>query len=330
MRKRKMDPWILLSAGLIALWLVASIGNTVFRDGKVDQETLRYDADGKLSVAPFGPSIAEPFGTDRQGNDLFEMMVEGAKWTIGTGLVVAFARVLFGLVAGAMLAFTNRRRYQVVESFFDSFTDVPITLLSFMILSGALIFTSDDTPPSFVMRAGFEVFVLVLLGLPTVMFYFASEVRKLMGEEFMLASSTMGGGRWHQFRKHLFPHLKDLIGLTVMQQFVQTLIVLSHLGILHLFFAGSIIKFDSDPQVVTHEWSGALGAYFRGFTAFPWIFIVPVACFAMTIICGNIIVIRLQRRRMEDARIEVAENESEAAATSLEPFELVSADEAKK
>lgn len=109
-------------------------------------------------------------------------------------------------------------------------------------------------------------------------------------------------------RKHVFPHLYMTFILVFMQQFIKTLIIFLHLGLLEVFFGGTVqfggmIK---ELDSYTHEWSGLIGVYFRSLTVHPWIPLVPITFFGLTIFSGNMIV-----RSIEDAMTKVRLGESE-------------------
>jgi len=55
-------------------------------------------------------------------------------------------------------------------------------------------------------------------------------------EEFMMAAMVLGGSKWNQLCRHVWPHLLPSFFLLVAQQFVSMLLLLLHLGLLHLFF----------------------------------------------------------------------------------------------
>jgi len=83
------DPIFMIGFAIFVSLLLLSIGNTVFRDGQVDQFLNRYSDEGRLiGIPPLEPSKDQWLGTDRAGNDLFQMMIEGFKWTVGICAVV--------------------------------------------------------------------------------------------------------------------------------------------------------------------------------------------------------------------------------------------------
>ena len=109
-------------------------------------------------------------GTDMKGYDLLHRVVDGAKWTIGISLLIAFLRTFIGLAIGLFFAFYVRKSFKTLEALFDCFTVVPMTLIGYFILDTVLRFQNGSPAPSFFERASFEIVVLVILALPFLYF----------------------------------------------------------------------------------------------------------------------------------------------------------------
>lgn len=175
--------------------------------------------------------------------------------------------------------------------------------------------------------ASFQVVLLVMLVMPVIALYVAKEVRKLQTEEFIDAARILGGSRRHIVIKHLFPHLYMTFILVFLQQFTQTLTILLHLGLLEVFFGGTV-KFLGPVEEIdsyTHEWSGLIGVYFRSLTVHPWIPLVPITFFGLTIFSGNMIVKSIEEAMMKvrlggERKKEVVEEEQSAVQSKEELF----------
>ncbi|WP_459500384.1 ABC transporter permease [Bacillus sp. C1] len=298
--KRDKRFWI-SSLFLIVLVLV-SIGNTIWNDGQIRQVSLQYDAQGKPEVPPFSPSSQFLLGTDRKGYDLLNLVIEGAKWTIGISVFIAVMRMMIGVFLGVIVGTYVKRGFSKIEALFDSFTVIPTVMIAYFLLRFANNFANGQETSSFFERASFQVILFIVLALPTISLYVANEVRKLQKEEFVDAARILGGSKRHIVVKHVFPHLYMTFVLVLMQQFIQTLILFLHLGLLEVFFGGTV-RFGgsiSDIDSYTHEWSGLIGIYFRSLTVHPWIPLVPITFFGLTIFSGNMIV-----RSIEDAIAKV-------------------------
>ncbi|WP_369902007.1 ABC transporter permease subunit [Bacillus manliponensis] len=192
-----------------------------------------------------------------------------------------------------------------------------MTLIAFFMLETVLMFGNGEIPPPFYQRVSFQMMILIVLALPTLSFYLSNETKKLLSEEFMHAARTLGGSKWHLIKRHLFPNLRPLFLIVFMQQFVQALILFLHLGILELFFGGTIVFSGGEVESVSSEWSGLIGLYFRSLSANPWIPLVPIGCFILTIIAGNTIVRRMKvaMEKQYEAKEKTDEQEKDEPVT---------------
>ncbi|PFD37833.1 peptide ABC transporter permease [Bacillus cereus] len=298
----------------LSVLMIVSIGNTLIFDGNIRELTMMYNEKGELEAAPFSPSSKFWFGSDDKGRDLFQLIIEGAKWTVGASLIIAIVRVIVGGGIGLLLGMYSRRSFPIMSSFFDPFSIVPMVMISFFVLKGALVFQSGTVPEPFHLRVIFQITVLACLAVPTIMIYTAQEVRRVKREEFMMAATVLGGSKWHRMKRHVWPHLLPSFFLLVAQQFVSTLLLLLHLGLLELFFGGTIV-FSTEADSVTKEWTGLIGQNFRHLTTHTWIVLIPIAFYSMTILSGNLISnsmqdaiklgnVRRANRKKEEVKVE--------------------------
>ncbi|WP_058763593.1 ABC transporter permease [Exiguobacterium chiriqhucha] len=329
------DPIFMIGFAIFVSLLLLSIGNTVFRDGQVDQFLNRYSDEGRLiGIPPLEPSKDQWLGTDRAGNDLFQMMIEGFKWTVGICAVVALGRMALGLLIGIPLAFRGARVNRIFKMVLDGFLILPISLLAMMMLFPSFFFADSTMVPPLLDRVTLQLTVFVALGLPAVTLYLITEVRQLLKQEFMIVAETLGGSVWHRTRRHLWPHLVPTLVIVFMQQFVQTLMLLIHLSLFGVFFGGTVFLFEG-VRPTLFEWSSMFGFYFKQFTATTWMtnhmFLVPALGLSMLVFLSNLLTSRLERafrlRRQEAVVTEETISQAEAAAASLvDPFTLVHED----
>lgn len=295
----KRDKRFWMSVSFVVVFVLLSIGNTLFNDGHIRKVSIQFNKDGTPEVPPFPPSFQFWLGTDAKGMDLLNLVIEGAKWTIGVSVLIALLRITFGICFGVFLGTYIKRGFTKLEAFFDSFTIIPMVMIASFLLQYAIPFGNGEETSTFFERASFEIILLTVLAVPTISLYIANEIRKLLTEEFIDAARILGGSKRHIIMKHVFPHLYSTFVIVFMQQFVQTLIILLHLGLLGLFFGGTVIFFGGESDSFTHEWSGLIGVYFRSLTVHPWIPLVPITCFGLTIFSGNIIVKCIQDAAMK-------------------------------
>ncbi|AFQ12467.1 TPA: ABC transporter permease subunit [Bacillus pacificus] len=316
--KRDVRFWI--GTTFLSVLMIVSIGYTLFFDGNIRELTMMYNEKGELEAAPFAPSSKFWFGSDVKGRDLVQLIIEGAKWTVGASIIIAILRVIVGGGIGLLLGMYGKRSFPVISSFFDPFSIVPMVMISYFMLNEVLTFDSGAEVVPLYLRVSFQIIVLVCLAVPTVMLYVAQEVKRIKKEEFMLAATVLGGSKWQRLKRHIWPHMLPSFLLLVAQQFVSVLLLLLHLGLLKLFFGGTIL-FGLDADSVTKEWTGLIGQNFRHLTTHTWIVLIPIAFYSMTILAGNLVsnsmqdAIKLRNVRMPRSKDKEVKEEKQVQST---------------
>lgn len=287
----------LFSFLFLIILLLASIGNTIFNDGQIRQVTALYENGNLIGAPPFPPSTHFLLGTDMHGYDLLHVIIQGAKFTIGLSACIAMLQVGFAIVFGVGIGMFLKSWSSKIEAFFDSFTIMPLTIIAYFLLVNVMSMPIDGFQQPFYQRALFEMFILTILALPTTSFYVANEVKKLFTTEFVEAASVLGGSKFHILRKHIFPQLRSTLVILLVQQFNKVLLVLAHLGVLKMFFGGTVIDHSpakEPPRTLSFEWSGLIGDTFHMLSVHPWIALVPIVFFSLTVVAANLMLVGLQ------------------------------------
>jgi peptide/nickel transport system permease protein len=275
----------------ISILLATSFMNTIFNDGNIREMDAIYENGQLVDTAPFKPSLKFPLGTDTSGNDLLHVIVEGAKYTIGISFCIALLQVVLGTIIGTLFIGYFTKTFKATENFLSTFSVIPITLISYFILINVLTMPIDGFAQPFYVRASFEAMILVLLPLPIVILYVSKETQKILNTEFVTASRTLGAGTLRILVFHVLKHLINKLIILFIQQLNQVLIILAHLGLLQLFFGGTVIDFspvNDPPKTLSFEWSGLIGDYFETLYVHPFIVMVPITFFALTIVSINL------------------------------------------
>jgi peptide/nickel transport system permease protein len=282
----------------VSILLLLSLLNSIIYDGNIRQVPILFDKKGNvIGTPPFAPSLDFPLGTDRNGYDMLHMIIQGAKFTIGIALLIMMLRMALSIVIGVLLGVYLKKWIAKLENFFDSFTVVPLTLIAYFILANVLWMPIDGFPHPFWKRAVFEVFVLTVLALPTLSIYIANDIRRVYREEFVQVAKILGGSKLHILKVHVLPHVLENWVLLSIQQFIQVLMVMTHLGVLQLFFGGTYVDYMQmdPPKTISYEWSGLIGDSYQVISITPWIPLVPIVFLSLTIISSQFMLNGLKR-----------------------------------
>jgi peptide/nickel transport system permease protein len=279
----RIKPWVLVvqMSSLVAqhmknwkfslgsLFFILTIGYSliysVTTDNHVDQVRLLYEEDGTTLIgrSPFPPPEPFLFGSDRLGFSIFDQLVIGAKYTLFFALLIAFLRVVAGLLFGTFYAFRLKPHTQLwVGRMVDSIHFLPLSLIAYILLAPILIPTMQGFAYTFTERILLEIFILTILVVPLTTVLLGKEIKEVLENEFISSARVLGGSGFHVFWRHVFPHIGPRLTILFGQQFIQVLLVFIHLGVFNFFFGGTLLSFGMQadpPRSMTYEWSGLIG-----------------------------------------------------------------------
>jgi peptide/nickel transport system permease protein len=296
-------------------FIASSIIYSVFFDSHVRQVQVIYDKNmTPIDAAPFEPSFMFPLGTDPLGYDTAAKVLQGAKFTLISAIVIGILRVLFSFAVGIPLAFYMPEKIRkALDQLLSSFYFIPLTIIAVFILSPILTeqIKMPEMEPyfiySFAERVGLEIMILTLLVVPLLGSMIGNMMASTLKEDFIEGANVLGASRWRIFNKHVMPHLLPKLVIVWCQQCVQVLIIFTHLGYLKLFFGGTDIDFNpfmaDPPKSLSNEWSGLVGNYYTYIQANPVIAIGPILMFGVAIYAFQLIAegfqIHLQTRNVK-------------------------------
>jgi peptide/nickel transport system permease protein len=283
MKKLLRTKKFIFGASFLVLLMTASMMNTVLNDGKIRQAQFFYDEKGNIEKAPpYPPFDVYLFGSDMYGYDMLHTVIEGAKYSIGIVLIVAFFRMLFSIVFSYFLFRVPERIFNVIKAISEPLSFFPQTLIAYFLLITVVMYTINGFHHPFWVRALYEFVILIMVALPSLTVQLIEQKRRVWNEEFVESAITLGGNKRHIYFKHILPQLYEEWILMFGQQFLQVLTLLVHLGVMMILFGGTIIGDGDPPSSVTHEWAGLIGLNKRFMLAHEWIVYVPILFFTLT------------------------------------------------
>lgn len=257
--------------------------------GNVPRQVFFIKEDGRVVEGlPISPKWAYPFGTDQFGYDMLGKMMIGAKFTIVATLAIAALRMLIAIPLGFLLSTYLRRHQNWISGFIDSMHYIPLTLLAYFVLTPVLWMPQEGFSTTMWERTLIQVVIMALLTMPIVSVLIANESALLYKKEYVLASKTLGAGRFRIIRFHLLPQMREKIAVLYGQQVIETFVILAHLGLLNLFLGGTKVSYDpmfgDPPMSIAYEWSGLFGSSFRYLLGSPWLPLTPVLFISLSIL----------------------------------------------
>ncbi|MCA1055655.1 ABC transporter permease subunit [Rossellomorea aquimaris] len=294
MKKGMIKPFH-LGLTVVIVMLILSIGWTFFWEAP-EAERFMYDENGALiDTPPYPISRTHWLGADREGNDLFYLIISGAKWTI----MFAFSVTALRVFTAGFLGLMGRRMVasRWMNSFFQAFHYIPQSLLAIIWLAPYILYELRGTSPlSFVETIVLQLAVLTIVGVPTLTKVVAETANHIHTFDFMESARVLGGNGWHLSRVHVFPHLFPRLLILFGRQFVQVLTLMLHLAIFHIFIGGTNIGSgqEHDQFVVYYtpvfEWAGIIGTRYKELLLEPTIIAFPVLAYSLLIMTVDMMV----------------------------------------
>lgn len=280
------QPFFLAGFLFVFSLLAFSLYHHFVMGNEIYENQIVYEGINPVDKAPFEPSREYWFGSDRMGADLFYQIISGAKYTLGIAFVASLLRIILSYFGGILLLSAGKA-LPFIKGLGQSFYYIPSALLIFVIV--APIIAADQF--TFWEKVYFEMLLIVLIAVPNTAILIKEEISLIQREEFITSAKLMGGSKLRILFKHVMPHLWPKLVLMYVQQVIAVLLLLAHLGILGLFFGGTIYREFSQefeiPVSVSNEWSGLLGGYYYQLRLAPWLVFFPVMSFAAVIMAFN-------------------------------------------
>ncbi|MEH7402980.1 ABC transporter permease subunit [Gottfriedia acidiceleris] len=293
---KKYLPIIIGSFIILGLITFSFIYTYFIKDTIKPAPALLYNAEGKL-VDTYGypPSWKYLLGVDRFGRDVFWMVIDGAKYTLSIAIVVGFMRVIFGGLLGAFFGFMNQRLLKIIEPILNAFRYVPAVIIIFPFFEKL-----NDVPEAVKEKTiAIQISLLIIISIPVLMNSISEEVRDFLKNDFITSSKVIGARNGWIRRKHVIPYLRSRILLLFVQQTIQTLFLLTQLGVFKLFIGGvKVLYLDlgvDRPMSQANEWSAMIGANYIELSIDSWVIIGPSIAFIVSIFAFNLIKLGIER-----------------------------------
>ena len=296
-RKLSKNIWFMTGFLFIMLLLLVSFIYPYWIEPSIEQPPkMLYENGTLVDVPPYPPSSSHFLGVDRFGEDVFWMVIEGAKYTILIAIGVGILRIVFGMIGGIIYGFYHKQVVWLLDPFTRAFRFVPAVLIAILFLAPFL----GETGPMTLIK---QCLVLTFIAFLPITSVIGAEINHYLKQEFIQASEILGGSKWWVIKKHIVVYLRPRLFILIIQQINQALLLLIHLGVLNLVIGGVKLLDLAQPgetkrEVATslsNEWTGMIGLSYRELQMDPWIVIGPCIGFVLTMLSFNLILHGLQK-----------------------------------
>jgi oligopeptide transport system permease protein len=218
-----------------------------------------------LSHSLNGPAAGHPFGFDKQGCDVFALVIYGARPSVLVGVFTMLTVVLLGASLGALAGYYGRWLDAVISRVAEIFFAIPMILAAIVILS---VFKAKGG----VGLVG-VVLVMTCFGWPQMARITRGAVMSVRGADFITASKALGVSRFRILLRHVLPNAAPSIIVTAtvsLGTYIVTEATLSFLGI-------------GLPQSM-HSWGRQIMEAKNWIRDAPEVLFYPAAALALTVL----------------------------------------------
>jgi peptide/nickel transport system permease protein len=253
---------------------------------------------GQRVVPPFPPSDVFILGSDPQGRDILSLILYGTRQTLVICSLVVLARLIVGLLMGAIAGwYQDSRADRLIMSLSEFFSAFPTLILAIVLI---LLFDIRRGLPTFIIALG-------LVGWAEVAQYFRSEFIVIKEQPYIEGARVIGLSRLSCLFRHALPNvIPSLVALTALEMSA-VLLILGELGFLQIFIGGGTASELTDRPMSyldVPEWGGMLADAWRFIRNRYWIPLYPAAAFFIAIFAFNLLGEGL-RRLIERGRVPV-------------------------
>lgn len=266
---------------VVSLYQKDSNGNYIYAELNSGQQyELRVDYFDyftyKYNMTPY-----MTFGANGQGQDIFSRLAIGALFSLGLGIGVSLINFIIGLIWGAISGYYGGTTDLIMERITDIISNVP----SLIILTICSIqFTNNLSLKGSLGSAGITVLALLIAFVYNGWVGVASTTRmqfyRFKGQEYVLASRTLGAKDSRLIFKHILPNaIGTLVTSTVLMipSVIFSESTLSYLGIIDLTSSGI-----SSIGTLLSEGQSA------GLDLNPHVLLFPAIIISLLMICFNL------------------------------------------
>lgn len=245
---------------------------------------LEYIA-GKLSVPPFAPDEAYPWGTDPLGRDVMSLVMAGAQQTLIMAALVVLARLSLGLVLGSLAGWLSG---SWVDRFLLGLIEV-LAAFPALLIAMTLILALG-------IRRGFLPFVvaLSLIGWGEIMQFVRGQVMSIRVKPFIESAVAVGQRTPRLIWSHVMPNLFSALISIAALEMGAVLMLLGELGFVGIFIGGGAfaeLQINAPPYHYSDvpEWGALLSNVRLYARSYPWTAVYPALAFFISILGFNLL-----------------------------------------
>jgi peptide/nickel transport system permease protein len=236
-----------------------------------------HDPQAFSSDILLNPSWDHPFGTTREGKDVYSRVIYGARVSLKVGV----ATVLFSIVGGTVLALIAGFLGGAVDWVLSRFAEILIAFPPILFALTLKTSFGDDIPDlPFVSKGELTVIIaIVVIYTPVIFRILRGSVLEQRGAQYVESARVVGANEIRIMGKHILPNLAGLMIIVTTTSLPAAILAESGLSFLGV-----------GVEVGTPSWGADLSGNARSFfVQAPWIAIFPGLALSITVLAFNLL-----------------------------------------
>ncbi|MBS4202511.1 ABC transporter permease [Lederbergia citrea] len=256
-----------------------------FVDTELEAKRLYYPEKGKIETAPFSPSERYILGSDRDGRDLFSMLILGAKNTIVFIIGIALLRYAIAVPLG-MFGYKKKGIVSwIIQGWDKVFSSLPSNLLIIIILNLPFLLYSKD-------RLIWAFLIIALFDVGRVSQIVQQQSNQLSKKAFIETAKTIGVKPFSMLKNHYLPNLAPEIITNFCIDVGRVTLLIGQLAILNIFLKQELIQVNYGYSEIVNsslDWPSIMTDTRKDIRSAFWIPFFPALALTYMILTFNML-----------------------------------------
>ena len=200
----QFEPVLDANNKVIGLYVKDASENLVFRSTEDRNVRVDYNAYFKFK---YGKSVRYVFGANLEGRDLLTRLAEGGRFSLLLGIGITLINFIIGLIWGAISGYYGGTADLIMERVTDIISGIPTIIIMSLC---SIQFTNNIALKSALGKSGIVVLAILIAFVYNGWVGVAGRTRmqfyRFKGQEYVLASRTLGAKDRRLIFKHILPN----------------------------------------------------------------------------------------------------------------------------
>ncbi|MCR2821789.1 ABC transporter permease [Lederbergia panacisoli] len=283
MRNKYLITGSILLAFLLAVMFIGPY--MPFVDTKLEPERLYFPENGKFQKAPFAPSERQWLGSDRDGRDIFSLLVMGARETMLLIFGITILRYLIAIPLG-LSGYKNKGILpKIINGWHKLFSSLPIIFIAIIMLNMPFLVFSEH-------RMYWAILTIALVEVGRVSYIIQQQAYLISKKPYMDAGITLGMKPVNLLKNYYLSNLAPDIATNFCLDVGRVALLMGQLAIFGIFMKVDFVQVGYGVTEIVNtslEWGTMMRESRKDVVTAFWIPFFPALALAYVIFTFNIL-----------------------------------------